>query len=154
MALMGGREERYITLKEASRISGYSSDYLGQLIRGGKLRGKRVYANPVWMTTEEELKKYLQDSRQKRGARSQWSEKWRSRIRAWQTRLSSEAEFIRLYRGLLYSVIGLSVLLSLFVFYVFSVSLENRLNQTNDPSPLESERNEVDESRQDRSITF
>jgi len=47
-----------ITLKEASKISGYSSDYIGQLIREGKISGKQVYSNIQWMTTAKEVLNY------------------------------------------------------------------------------------------------
>ena len=47
-----------INLKEAARISGYSSDYIGQLIRQGKIFGEQVYVNVAWMTTAEEVLKY------------------------------------------------------------------------------------------------
>lgn len=38
-------EEKLISLKEAARISGYAPDYIGQLIRKGKIAGKQVYYN-------------------------------------------------------------------------------------------------------------
>src|SRR6185369_8453746 len=50
---------KYISLKEAAKISGYSADYVGQLIRSGKLEGKQVFSNVAWMTTEEAIQKYL-----------------------------------------------------------------------------------------------
>ncbi len=46
-------------MKEAAKITGYSADYVGQLIRSGKLEGKQVFSNVAWMTTEESLQKYL-----------------------------------------------------------------------------------------------
>jgi hypothetical protein len=52
------KEEKMITLKEAATISGYSSDYIGQLIRSGKLYGKQVYCNVAWMTTKEAILAY------------------------------------------------------------------------------------------------
>jgi hypothetical protein len=50
---------KYISLKEAAKISGYSPDYVGQLIRAGKLEGKQVFSNVAWMTSEEAIQKYL-----------------------------------------------------------------------------------------------
>jgi hypothetical protein len=47
-------------LKEAAKISGYSSDYVGQLIRSGKLEGKQVFLNVAWMTTEDAIRNYVQ----------------------------------------------------------------------------------------------
>jgi hypothetical protein len=49
----------YITLKEASERFGYAPDYIGQLIRKGKIEGKQVYANVAWMTTEEAMTEYV-----------------------------------------------------------------------------------------------
>lgn len=49
----------YITLKEASERFGYAPDYIGQLIRKGKIEGKQVYANVAWMTTEEAMMEYV-----------------------------------------------------------------------------------------------
>ena len=57
---MTDNSKKYISLKEAAKISGYSSDYVGQLIRAGKLEGKQVFSNVAWMTTEEAIRKYLQ----------------------------------------------------------------------------------------------
>jgi hypothetical protein len=41
------KEKEYISLKEAADITGYSSDYIGQLIRSGKLEGKQVFQHVV-----------------------------------------------------------------------------------------------------------
>ncbi len=49
----------YITLKEAAELSGYSADYIGQLIRKKKLPGKQVYLNIAWVTTEEAIQAYM-----------------------------------------------------------------------------------------------
>jgi len=51
-------EKGLISLKEAAQISGYSSDYVGQLIRAGKIPGKQVYFNVQWMTTSEAVLDY------------------------------------------------------------------------------------------------
>jgi hypothetical protein len=61
----------YITLKEASERFGYAPDYIGQLIRKGKIEGKQVYANVAWMTTEESMMDYVATlSSQAEGKRS------------------------------------------------------------------------------------
>ena len=57
-------DSQYITLKEAAKISGYTPDYLGQLIRKGKLPGKQIYLNVAWVTTEEALMEYLEKNKQ------------------------------------------------------------------------------------------
>jgi excisionase family DNA binding protein len=52
----------YLTLKEAAKLSGYHQDYLSQLIRSGKLAGRRIGKD--WLTTKYALVKYL-EQRQK-----------------------------------------------------------------------------------------
>ncbi|MFH1173486.1 MAG: hypothetical protein V1692_03065 [bacterium] len=45
---MSGTESKYINLKEAAKIFGYAPDYLdyiGQLIRKGKLPGRQIFCN-------------------------------------------------------------------------------------------------------------
>jgi hypothetical protein len=54
--------EKYISLKEAAEISGYAPDYVGQLIRSGKIPGKQVYTNISWMTTEAAVLGYKNKS--------------------------------------------------------------------------------------------
>jgi hypothetical protein len=51
--------KEHISLKEASLISGYSPDYIGQLIRQGKLSGSQVYTGVAWVTTREAITEYL-----------------------------------------------------------------------------------------------
>ena len=53
---MGGSKKR-ISLKEASRISCYHSDYLIYLIRQRQLTGQKIGRN--WYTTRESLQSYL-----------------------------------------------------------------------------------------------
>ena len=49
----------FITLKEASERFGYAPDYLGQLIRKGKIEGKLVYSHVAWVTTPEAIEEYI-----------------------------------------------------------------------------------------------
>ena len=48
---------RLISLKEASKMTPYSSEYLGLLVRKGKLEGYKVGGK--WMTTEPAVEFYL-----------------------------------------------------------------------------------------------
>lgn len=123
-------ESKYITLKEASALSGYSSDYVGQLIRSGKISGKRVYANPVWMTTEKDLLEYLNNNHSNEKFDKKELNKTFAKFRAWRTKIRSELELVKLYRGILYFTISVSIIFSLFVFYIFSVNFDARLNQS------------------------
>lgn len=123
-------ESKYITLKEASALSGYSSDYVGQLIRSGKISGKRVYANPVWMTTEKDLLEYLNNNHSNEKFDKKELNKTFAKFRAWRTKIRSELELVKFYRGILYFTISVSIIFSLFVFYIFSVNFDARLNQS------------------------
>ena len=49
--------KKLISLKEAAKISGYHPDYLGYLIRIGKIEGEKVGRD--WLTSEEALKNHL-----------------------------------------------------------------------------------------------
>jgi hypothetical protein len=53
------KEKEYLSLKEASELTGYSSDYVGQLIRSGKIEGKQVYSHVSWVTTKDALDAYM-----------------------------------------------------------------------------------------------
>lgn len=55
------KQRGYITLKEAAEIANYTPDYLGQLIRAGKIRGEQVYSSVAWVTTKDEVQAYLDD---------------------------------------------------------------------------------------------
>ncbi len=59
---MSPREKEYLSLKEASELTGYSSDYVGQLIRSGKIQGKQIYSHVSWVTTKEALDEYMSAS--------------------------------------------------------------------------------------------
>ncbi len=49
--------KRYISTRRAGKENKYHSDYIGQLIRGGKVDGQKVGRS--WYVEEESLKKYL-----------------------------------------------------------------------------------------------
>lgn len=61
------KSQNLISLKEASSISGYSADYIGQLIRSGKIPGKQVYCNIAWMTSAEAVLNYKKQNEEKNG---------------------------------------------------------------------------------------
>ncbi len=49
--------KKIINLSEAAKMSGYTQDYLGYLIRTGEMKGKKLGRN--WVTTQEELNNYI-----------------------------------------------------------------------------------------------
>ena len=55
---MEGEKEQFISLKKAAKVSGYSPDYLGYLIRIKKIKGKKIYSNISWQTNLEEIIRY------------------------------------------------------------------------------------------------
>jgi hypothetical protein len=49
--------KKVISLSQASKITGYHSDYLSALIRKGEIEGEKIGGN--WFTTEEAIKDYI-----------------------------------------------------------------------------------------------
>jgi hypothetical protein len=49
--------KKVISLSQASKITGYHSDYLSALIRKGEMKGKKIGGS--WFTTEDEIKNYI-----------------------------------------------------------------------------------------------
>lgn len=106
---------KFITLKEAAKISGYAPDYLGQLIRKGKLKGKRIFLNEAWVTTEEDVRAYLaSDGKSRHYASAEFFE---------------TKKFKKIVRIVLYVCLSISILLILFLFYAFSSILDGSLQQ-------------------------
>lgn len=114
------KNREYISLKEAAEISGYSSDYIGQLIRGGKLSGKQVYTNVSWVTTEEALRAYMED----KGRR-------RDDARPGVLSFFSLDRLERLYATFSWFVIGLLGVFLLCMGYVLAVAVDDRIERTN-----------------------
>lgn len=116
---MSLKEPKYISLKEAAELSGYSADYVGQLIRSGKLPGKQVFLNVAWMTTKEAIEEYVNSdkkSEKKPRTFASWKEEW----------LSADG-LAHLYTYLMW---GVAVLLGIFVLtlcYVFAVSIDHSI---------------------------
>jgi hypothetical protein len=50
--------KQQITLREAAELSGYTSDYIGSLIRSGKITGRKIIGSSAWVTTEEAVLEY------------------------------------------------------------------------------------------------
>lgn len=116
--------EGHITLKEAARLSGYAPDYVGQLIRKGKLYGKQVYYNVAWVTTEATLKEYI--AAEKKGSEeAPVGTAWQRLVNT----LLSEARVTGFITAALYAALAVSLLLSLLLFYVLSVNLDRSLER-------------------------
>ena len=130
---MTQNKSKYITLKEAAEISGYAPDYIGQLIRKGKLPGKQVYYNVAWMTTEEDLKHYMAKANSAKQKLS-WSEDILERVRAYKARMLLEAQMTRFLKIFFYLAIVFCVAFCLLLFYVLSVNLDKSIGQKSEKS--------------------
>jgi hypothetical protein len=132
-------EKKLISLKEAATLSGYSADYIGQLIRAGKIPGKQVYTNITWMTTAEAVIQYKKKSKSEIYNKSTLKEKISSRKRL----IAMEFDIIRLFFQTFRSALPiLVVLLISFLLLVTSViyisfSKNSNFNQTNKNINLE-----------------
>lgn len=105
------KEKGYITLKEAAEIANYTPDYVGQLIRAGKIKGEQVYSSVAWVTTEEEVQAYLQD-------------------KARTVQQSETKEVLTFDRSvLMYVGVGVVAVAALLLQYVLYVSLDVTLQQ-------------------------
>lgn len=107
---MTSDHKKYISLKEAARLSGYSPDYVGQLIRSGKLEGKQVFSNVAWMTTEDAIQKYLQ--RHDAGAVS------KSALQGFLDKMRSSISITGAYAAINWMAV---ILLGLFIVFLISV---------------------------------
>ena len=56
---------KHLSLKEAAKISGYSSDYIGFLIRNGKIKGRKIPTQISWLVSGKEIEKYQASKSQK-----------------------------------------------------------------------------------------
>ena len=58
-------KERLISLTEASEMYGFSTGYLRQIARKGRLKAQKIAK--TWLTTPADVEAYI-ESRQRRGA--------------------------------------------------------------------------------------
>jgi len=128
--------DKFITLKEASEISGYAPDYIGQLIRKGKLPGKQVYHAVAWMTTEEAVRGYLEKGRsvassgeESHGASLPVFHRIHQTYQRLLNEIRTEVGVLKMFRGLMYVFAVVLAGFLLLLFYVFSVSLDHKLQE-------------------------
>lgn len=106
-------EKGFITLKEAAKIANYTPDYVGQLIRGGKIRGEQVYNNVAWVTTESEVHAYMNN---------------KGRV-VTDMPVRDFGMFKQMSSYLLYTLIALCAVALLFMQYVLYVSIDAGINK-------------------------
>lgn len=110
------KDKSTITLKEASELSGYTPDYIGQLIRQGKLPGKQVFSSVSWVTTEDAILDYVKN------VKGGLSEDGLSKGKLTPEFLSS---IYILSNWVLIGVLGLT---ALFLFFLFSVTADHYIS--------------------------
>ena len=114
-------KEKYISLKEAAELSGYSADYVGQLIRQGKLPGKQVFLNVAWMTTKEALEEYMRKGSKNADTPTKFSD---IREKIMSSRMLSAA-----FRAVVWIAITIFAVFIMLLFYILSVTIDHRINQ-------------------------
>ena len=55
-------KNRLVSLAEASKLYGFSSDYLGNLARKGRLKAQKV--GHMWVTTPADVEDYIRSRKQ------------------------------------------------------------------------------------------
>lgn len=105
------KHKDHITLKEAAVISGYTSDYLGQLIRKGKLPGEQVYSSVAWVTTREALISYVEDGKKFEDTKTGFLQKF-------------DKKEERMLNVFLISVISILSVVIVILFYILVANIE------------------------------
>lgn len=118
------QEKGYITLKEAAELSSYSADYVGQLIRSGKIQGEQVYSNVAWVTTEESVLAYMSSKNKANFVPDSGSN------------LGEVVENFGVYA--LYLVVAMLAVMLLLLFYILSVSIDAAIEKRVASEPIES----------------
>lgn len=103
--------EKLITLKQAAELTGYAPDYVGQLIRKGRLYGKQVYRDVVWMTTEKAVQDYINGENSVQKAKTNFL----------------TARVFKILSWALYGVLGILIIFFIYISYVGAVSWDERV---------------------------
>ena len=109
------QQKGYITLREAADISDYAPDYIGQLIRAGKIQGEQVYSSVAWVTTEESVKAYMAAKNKS------------THVTEAGSNVEEAVENFGLY--IWYLIAGALAIATLLLFYIFAVSIDSFLEQ-------------------------
>lgn len=120
-------EKNLISLKDAAKISGYSADYIGQLIRAGKIPGKQVCCTVAWMTTADAVTAYK--NKGNASAKLTLKEKFTNRTRM----MKMELDIIKLFfKTFKYSLPLLLVIFICFIsisfFVVYLIGTKTDIN--------------------------
>lgn len=115
-------KQKHISLKEAAEISGYSPDYIGQLIRAGKLPGEQVFLNVAWVTTEDAVRSYIENN--KKGSTNNTA------FVTWRNKVFTPEDLETIYKVVLGGAITLAGIFVLFLGYVLSVTVDRHISQS------------------------
>lgn len=119
---MPKKDSEYISLKQAAELSGYSADYVGQLIREGKIHGKQVFSNVAWVTTERAIREYVDD-------KGKVSATGYGAFELLKKKYSTIEGLLGLARAAIITAMVVAGVLTFFAFCMFMLSLDNRLER-------------------------
>jgi hypothetical protein len=123
------QEKGLITLKEAASISGYSADYIGQLIRAGKISGKQVYTNITWMTTAEAVMEYKNKGKAEDENKRTIKERLKNKKRLVLIQINIIKLFFQTFKSampmLIAAIISILVLCSFLVYLIVNKNINN-----------------------------
>jgi hypothetical protein len=137
-------DKKLISLKEAAQISGYSSDYIGQLIRAGKIPGKQVYCNVAWMTTAEDVVNYKNQSENSENKNKAKKNKFIEYVVTRRRRVLMDLNVVKLFFTTFRSALPITILiiasfifLNIFIYYVTNqAATADQQNKTKNEQPL------------------
>lgn len=135
---MTKEEENWISLKEAAKISGYSSDYIGELIRKGKIPGKQVICRIAWMTTKEAILEYKEKQQKREKRKIGKKEKFFQILGETKRKFFLQFEVLKIFWkvfGRLLIIFFVLILIFSAVFSFFLFSLQKKTLQKGLPQP-------------------
>jgi len=121
--------KKYISLKEAAKISGYAPDYIGYLIRTGKIPGKIVYTGISWQTTAQAVLDY-KNRQQKKKVKEDFKDKVFEKIEDFKRKIAFEFSVLKMFfkefKVLLIAFFLLIFLISGISVWLFSSKMEKK----------------------------
>ena len=114
-----------VSLKEASKLTGYSPDYIGQLIRNRKIIGKQIYHSVAWVVSERSLSDYLEGQGTKETTEDEGIfDKFSMAYEQIREFLFKPAN---VYRNLMYVGLFALSIVTVLLFYITSVSIDRKI---------------------------
>jgi hypothetical protein len=120
--------EKWISLREASKISGYSPDYIGYLIRTGKIPGRMVYTGVSWQTTREAILAYKNRQQRKKGKMT-LKEKMGEGLNSLKSRLKFELNILKMFFKEFKALLIFLFLLVFFITLISALFLSSKLEK-------------------------